>query len=105
MKLELYFPLLLAMIITTYLIRAIPFTLMRRKIKSEKVTRFFELIPYTVLTAMTFPAILYVTESMIAAVVGMLTALILAYLEKSLLTTAIGACLSSLAVTLIIIYI
>lgn len=105
MKLELYFPLLLAMIITTYLIRAIPFTLMRRKIKSEKVTRFFELIPYTVLTAMTFPAILYVTESMIAAAVGMLTALILAYLEKSLLTTAIGACLSSLAVTLIIIYI
>lgn len=105
MKLELYFPLLLAMIITTYLIRAIPFTLMRRKIKSEKVTRFFELIPYTVLTAMTFPAILYVTESMIAAAVGMLTALILAYLEKSLLTTAIGTCLSSLAVTLIIIYI
>lgn len=105
MKPELFFPLLLCMIITTYLIRAVPFTLMRKKIKSEKVTRFFELIPYTVLTAMTFPAILYVTSSMLAAACGMITALILAYLEKSLLTTAIGACLSSLIVTLIIIYI
>lgn len=105
MKLDLFFPLLLAMIITTYLIRAVPFTLMRRKIKSKKVTRFFELIPYSVLMAMTFPGILYVTQSMLAAAAGMLTALLLAYLEKSLLTTAIGACLSSLAVTLIIIYI
>jgi len=105
MKPELFFPLLLCMIITTYLIRAVPFTLMRKKIKSEKVTRFFELIPYSVLMAMTFPGILYVTQSMIAAAAGMLTALLLAYLEKSLLTTAIGACLASLAVTLIIIYI
>lgn len=105
MKLDLFFPLLLAMIITTYLIRAVPFTLMRRKIKSKKVTRFFELIPYSVLMAMTFPGILYVTQSMLAAAAGMLTALLLAYLEKSLLSTAIGACLSSLAVTLIILYI
>lgn len=105
MKLDLFFPLLLCMIITTYLIRAVPFTLMRRKIKSKKVTRFFELIPYSVLMAMTFPGILYVTQSMLAAAAGMLTALLLAYLEKSLLTTAIGACFSSLAVTLIILYI
>jgi len=96
-----FFPLFLVSVLVTYLIRAIPFTLFKRKIKSKKVQAFFDYIPYAVLSAMTFPAILYSTDSIISAAVGFVIALILAYRGKSLLTVAIGTCLGAFATTLI----
>ena len=41
---------------------------------------------------MTFPAILFATDSVISAAVGFAVALIAAYKEKSLLTVALFAC-------------
>ena len=41
---------------------------------------------------MTFPAILFATDSVISAAVGFIVALIAAYKEKSLLTVALFAC-------------
>ena len=49
-------------------------------------------MPYACLAAMTFPAILYATSSVISAAVGFAVALIAAYKEKSLLTVALLAC-------------
>ena len=40
----------------TYLIRVIPFTLFRKKIKSPFFSSFLYYIPYAVLSAMTIPA-------------------------------------------------
>ena len=101
MDLKVYIPLLLSMMLTTYLVRAIPFVLFRRKLKNPKVKAFFAYIPYTVLTAMTFPSILYSTGNIVSAAAGLVAALVLAYKEKSLLTVAIGSCIASIAVTLI----
>lgn len=92
---KIFFTLLAVMVITTYLIRAVPFVLFRRKIENPKVKAFFEYIPYTVLSAMTFPAILYCTDNIIAAGGGFLTALFLAYKKKSLLVVAIGTCVTT----------
>ena len=61
MNLTAFIPLALVMALTTWLVRALPFTLFRRKITNARVKAFFDLIPYTVLSAMTFPAILYAT--------------------------------------------
>ena len=42
---------------STYLIRAIPFALARKKIDNVFIKSFLYYIPYAVLTAMTLPAI------------------------------------------------
>ena len=99
MDLKIFIPLALAMAVTTYLVRALPFTLFRKKITNTRVKAFFDLIPYTVLSAMTFPAILYATGSLPTACAGLAVALILSFMEKSLLTVAIGSCLATLAAT------
>lgn len=99
-----YFPLLITMALTTYLVRALPFTLFRKKITNKKVQAFFDYIPYSVLSAMTFPAILYSTGSVISAACGFVTALILAWKGKSLLVVAIGTCVTSFLVSLIMLY-
>ncbi|MCR4687966.1 MAG: AzlC family ABC transporter permease [Saccharofermentans sp.] len=100
-----FIPLLIAMALTTYLVRMIPFTLFTKKLKSKSVKAFFDYIPYTVLSAMTFPAILYSTGSVIAASFGLLVALILSFFEKSLLTVAVGTGLAALIAGVILMYI
>ena len=55
---------------TTYLIRALPMLLVRRKIKSHFVQSFLYYVPYAVLAAMTVPAILESTASAVSAMAG-----------------------------------
>jgi branched-subunit amino acid transport protein len=85
---------LLVMAGVTYLVRAIPLVLVKGKIKNRFLLSFLHYIPYAVLTAMTFPAILYATQSVISAAVGLLAAIIFALKTKSLTTVAIAACLA-----------
>lgn len=95
-----FLPYLVVMAGVTYLIRVIPFVLINKKIENKFINSFLYYIPYTVLTAMTFPAILYATGSLISAIVGLLTAILIAYKGKGLLTVAVGACLAVLIVEL-----
>ncbi len=75
----------------TYLIRMIPLTLVRRQIKSRFINSFLYYIPYTVLSAMTFPAIFNSTGDIITSSVGTVTALILAYVGMPLIVVALAA--------------
>lgn len=75
----------------TYLIRMLPLVIFKRKIQSPFVRSFLMYIPYAVLSAMTFPAILFSAGRPLAGVVGLAAALILSYREKGLLTVALGA--------------
>lgn len=77
--------------IVTYIIRALPLTVFRREIKSRFLKDFFYYIPYAVLGAMTFPAILYSTRSIISAFCGFVAACVLAFAKRGLLVTALGA--------------
>ena len=54
-----FVPYLIVMAGVTYLIRVIPFVLINKKIENRFINSFLYYIPYTVLSAMTFPAILY----------------------------------------------
>lgn len=87
-----FLPYLIVMAGVTYLIRVIPFVLINKKIENRFINSFLYYIPYTVLAAMTFPAILYATGSMASAAIGMLVAIFIAYKGKGLLTVAVGAC-------------
>ncbi len=75
----------------TYLIRMIPFTFFRKKIKSKFFRSFLYYIPYAVLSAMTIPAIFYSTGSIITSVAGTVVAVVLAYLDLPLIVVALAA--------------
>ena len=79
----------------TYLIRALPFGFFQKKIKSQFLRSFLYYIPYTVLSAMTFPAILYSTGSTVTAAVGTCVALLLAYFGLPLIVVALAASLAA----------
>ena len=88
-----FLPYLIVMAGVTYLIRVIPLVLVKKKIKNRLLNSFLYYIPYTVLAAMTFPAILTATAGgIISGAAGLIVALIVAYREKSLLTVALFAC-------------
>lgn len=101
MDILVFIPYLLVMAGVTYLIRIIPFVLINKKIENKFINSFLYYVPYTVLTAMTFPAILYATGSIISAAAGFLAAILISYRGKGLLTVAVGACLAVLVVELI----
>ena len=83
---------ILVMAVVTYLIRMLPLAIWNKEITSPFVKSFLFYVPYACLSAMTFPAILSATESVISGAVGFAVALYLAYKEKSLLTVALFAC-------------
>ena len=82
---------ILVMAGVTYLIRMLPLALAKKEITNPFIKSFLFYVPYACLAAMTFPAILSATASVISAVVGFVVALIAAYKEKSLLTVALLA--------------
>lgn len=87
------------MALLTYLIRVLPLGLVRGQIKNQWLKSFLYYIPYGVLGAMTFPAIFYCTGQPIAAIAGTAAAILLAYFDKGLLLTALGAALAVFAVS------
>lgn len=85
------FTAILIMAGVTYLVRMLPLTLFRKKIENRFVKSFLAYVPYAVLAAMTFPAILESTSSLWSALIGLAVALLLAWKNRSLLTVALGA--------------
>ena len=86
------------MALTTYLIRMLPMTIFRKPIRSRFLRSFLHYVPYACLTAMTFPAILSSTASIISGAAALVTGVFLAYRGKSLIVVAVA---SSAAVLLI----
>lgn len=88
MKVALY---IFVMALITYLIRMIPFTLFRKKIKSRFFRSFLYYIPFTVLAAMTIPEIFYSTGEILTAAIGTAVAVTLAYCNLPLIVVALAA--------------
>ena len=88
MKIYLY---ILVMAVTTYLIRAIPLTLLKKPIRSRFLRSFLHYVPAACLTAMTFPAILYATDHVISGAMGLVVGVILAFKNKSLIVVAVAS--------------
>ena len=80
-----------AMALTTYLIRMLPLTIFRKPIRSRFLRSFLHYVPYACLTAMTFPAILSSTASIISGAAALIVAILLAYRGKSLIVVAVSS--------------
>lgn len=88
MNLYLY---IFTMALTTYLIRVLPLTIFRKPIRSRFLRSFLHYVPYCCLTAMTFPAILSSTATLLSGAAALIVAVVLAYRGKSLLVVALAA--------------
>ena len=83
---------ILVMAVTTYLVRAVPLTLLKKPIRSRFLRSFLHYVPTACLTAMTFPAILYATDHMISGAAGLAAGVLLAFRNKSLIVVALASC-------------
>ena len=76
----------------TYLIRALPLTLIRRHINNRFIRSFLYYVPFVTLAVMTFPSIIHETQSVIAASIAFVAAMALAWLGKSMFFVSVSAC-------------
>ena len=93
---------ILVMAVVTYLIRMLPFTLIRGRVKSRFLRSLLYYIPYAVLAAMTFPSIFYATGNTLTAAAGTAVALVLAYFRMPLIVVALAAAGTAFAAGLFI---
>lgn len=93
--------LLIAMALTTYLVRMIPFTFFTATIKSKFLRDFLYYIPYAVLGAMTIPHIFYSGATPGASAVGAVVAFIMAFMRLPLLGVAAASCFAAFIAGLI----
>ena len=80
---------ILTMALTTYLIRVLPLTIFRKPIRSRFLRSFLHYVPYCCLTAMTFPAILSSTASILSGAAALIVGIVLAYRGKSLIVVSV----------------
>ena len=80
------------MAIVTFLIRALPLTLLRREIKNIYIKSFLHYVPYVTLAVMTFPAIMDATRSPYAGLAALIAGIALAWKGASLLTVSVACC-------------
>ena len=84
---------IIVMAVVTYIPRVFPLEVFRRPINNVYIRSFLHYVPYAVLSALTFPSILWSTGSVVTAAAGTLTAILLAYFEQSLVVVAVAAIL------------
>ena len=92
---------ILIMAVITYLIRVLPLVLIRREIKNQTIRSFLYYVPYVTLSAMTFPAILYATDSMISATAALAVSALLGLRGCKLPTVAGAACITVFLIELL----
>ena len=99
MKTYLY---ILVMAATTYLIRVLPLTLIRKPIKNRFLKSFLYYVPYVTLAVMTFPAIMEATESPIAGLAALVIGILAAWFGLGLFPVAVICCAVVFVIELIV---
>ena len=81
------------MFAVTYMIRVLPLTIIRKKIKNAFIRSFLYYVPYVTLSVMTFPAILNATMSKTAALISFIAGIIAALFGANLFKVALLCCI------------
>ena len=81
------------MSVVTLSIRILPLTLIRHEIKNQYLKSFFYYVPYVTLAVMTFPAIIYATQSEIAGILALIAGIISAWFGASLFQVSLLCCI------------
>lgn len=78
----------------TYAIRVLPLTLVRRQIQNKYISSFLYYVPYVTLAVMTFPAILYATQTPISGFLALATGIFFAWQGSNLFKVSIICCIT-----------
>lgn len=92
---------LLVMVLVTNLIRILPVTLVRKKIKNRFLRSFLYYVPYVTLAVMTVPAIIDATGAPLAGFLALLAGIAAAWFGLGLFPVALICCLVVLVAGLI----
>ncbi len=76
----------------TLAIKILPLTLIRGEIKNRTIRSFLHYVPYVTLAVMTFPAIIYATQSQISGGLALVAGIVAAWFGASLFKVAILCC-------------
>ena len=97
------------MFLTTYLIRVIPIGFVRKKMENLWIQDFIYYIPFSVLSAMTFPDVLYsttpagaTTPHFTSAAIATMVAIVMAWKNRGLVRVALVAVLVAVIVELLL---
>lgn len=91
------------MAIVTYLIRALPLTLIRKQIENKYVKSFLYYVPYVTLAVMTFPAIIHATQSIYSGILALVVGVVVAWFGFDLFKTAVSCCVVVLIIEFFIV--
>ena len=92
---------ILIMSVVSYLIRVLPVTLIRKKIKNRFIQSVLYYLPYVTLSVMTVPAIFAISSNPAAGIAALIVAILVAWFTSNLLLSATGACVAVFLVTVI----
>ncbi len=94
--------LIAVMAATTYLVRAVPFAAMRKKITNRYLRSVLRYLPFAILSAMTVPAVFRCAGSAPVSLAGFAAGMALALAGRSLFEVSAAASLVSLAAWLLL---
>ena len=83
---------LAVMAAVTFLVRALPLTLIRKQIKNRFLRSFLYYVPYVTLAVMTFPAILTATQTPLSGALALAVGVAAAYFGAGLFPVAASCC-------------
>ena len=76
----------------TLAVKILPLTLIRTEIKNVRLRSFLYYVPYVTLAVMTFPAIIYATQSKISGGLALAVGIVAAFFGASLFRVAVICC-------------
>ncbi|MEE1517983.1 MAG: AzlD domain-containing protein [Lachnospiraceae bacterium] len=94
---------ILIMAAVSFIIRALPVTLIKKPIKNQFIQSFLYYVPYVTLSVMTFPAIINATQSIYSGLAAFIVGVIAAWKGFDLFKVASSCCLIVLILELFLI--
>lgn len=93
---------ILIMALVTFAIRALPLTLIQKQIKNTFLKSFLYYVPYATLAVMTFPSILYATQSPVSGAAALIVGAVAAWRGAGLFKVAVISCTAVLVSELLL---
>ena len=95
---------IIVMTLVTYAVRIIPLTLIRKPIRNPFLRSFLYYVPYVSLAVMTFPTMIYATNSIFSGIAAFAVGVFLTWNNASLPKTAVACCVTVLILELILVH-
>ncbi len=76
----------------TYAVRVLPLTLFCKQVNNQFIKSFLYYVPYATLAAMTFPTIIYATQSPVSGVAALVVGIVTAWYGFDIFRVAFSCC-------------